>query len=135
MTSGMRASSRKVGAHILWYVAATSVGAVFLFPLLIAAFASLKPSSVIVSTLFSPPHSLYLGNYRAVFKLENFARAWGVSLLVAVSGGVIQTALAVTFGYALARRWDLQDLAGRYSPKFPLRATARLDDQEERQGY
>jgi multiple sugar transport system permease protein len=95
--------SRKRLARGAWYVATTAVALVFLLPLLVAAFASLKPAAEIALHFLRPPTHLYLGNYEEVFKLEDFGRAWVLSLAVALLSAIVQTALAVTFGYALAR--------------------------------
>lgn len=103
---GFRAQSiqTKVLLAILFYGAAVILISVWLSPIIIAGFTSLKPLEEIMSgaRMWAPPKSLYTGNFEKVWGSAGMGRAMFNTFLItipSVAGALMLSSLA---GFALA---------------------------------
>lgn len=93
-------SSRYAG----FYLCLTLIALVFVGPYLLTFFAALKPESGVYGTApWSPPHSLYLGNFHTVLVSDYFLRflenTAGVTIVLTIG----QVTFGVLAAYAFAR--------------------------------
>jgi multiple sugar transport system permease protein len=93
-------SSRYTG----FYLCLTLIALVFIGPYLLTFFAAFKPESGVYGTApWSPPHSLYTGNFRTVLVSDYFLRflenTAGVTIVLTIG----QVTFGVLAAYAFAR--------------------------------
>jgi multiple sugar transport system permease protein len=86
------------------YACLTLIAAVFVGPYVLTLFAAFKPESAVYGTNpWSPPHSLYTGNFRTVLLSDGFLRylenTAGVTIVLTIG----QVAFGVLAAYAFAR--------------------------------
>lgn len=90
--------------HYLWQVAAISVTALFLLPLLWMVVASLQPAGMPPArTLTAFPHGVAWGNYAEIFRIIPLARQLANSLLVSSVGAGVTLLTASWAGFAMAQ--------------------------------
>jgi multiple sugar transport system permease protein len=93
-------SSRYAG----FYLVLTLIALVFVGPYLLTFFAALKPESGVYGTApWSPPHSLYLGNFHTVLVSDYFLRYLENTALVTIVLTIGQVTFGVLAAYAFAR--------------------------------
>jgi len=98
----------KKTARILKYAAfygcLTLIALVFLAPYVIAFFGAFKSEANLFSTApWSPPHSLYTGNFKTILFSDDFIRYLGNTLLVTCALTAGQVTFGVLSAYAFAR--------------------------------
>jgi multiple sugar transport system permease protein len=94
----------KTFRYALFYLCLTLIAVVFTAPYLLAFFGALKPASAIYgSSPWTPPHSFYTGNFRAILFSDDFIRYLGNTALVTVALTAGQVGFGVLAAYAFAR--------------------------------
>ena len=95
---------RPPAGHFLWQIAAISVTALFLLPLLWMVVASLQPAGMPPPrTLAAFPHGIAWGNYAEIFRAIPLARQLGNSLFVSSLGAGLTLLTASWAGFAMAQ--------------------------------
>jgi multiple sugar transport system permease protein len=94
----------RAGRYGGFYLCLTLIAAVFVGPYVLTLFASFKPESGVYGTApWSPPHSLYTGNFTTVLSSDGFLRflenTAGVTIVLTIG----QVAFGVLAAYAFAR--------------------------------
>ncbi|MDR0286018.1 MAG: carbohydrate ABC transporter permease [Propionibacteriaceae bacterium] len=99
----MRVKHARVRAAA-WYVAATLISVVTVFPLVWTVLTSVRPESEILSAGFRfLPRALTLDNYRIAFREVPFPRYLLNSLILGTGGTLLNLVLGSLAGYAFAR--------------------------------
>jgi multiple sugar transport system permease protein len=94
----------KAARYLLFYGCLVIIAAVFVAPYVLAFFGALKPASgVLSSSPWSPPKSLYLGNFRTVLFSDDFIRYLANTALITAILTVGQVTFGVLAAYAFAR--------------------------------
>ncbi|HEX3963564.1 MAG TPA: carbohydrate ABC transporter permease [Trebonia sp.] len=94
----------KAARYLLFYGCLVVIAAVFVAPYVLAFFGALKPASgVLSSSPWSPPKSLYLGNFRTVLFSDDFIRYLANTALITAILTVGQVTFGVLAAYAFAR--------------------------------
>jgi multiple sugar transport system permease protein len=94
----------KAARYLLFYGCLVVIAAVFVAPYVLAFFGALKPASgVLSSSPWSPPKSLYLGNFRTVLFSDDFIRYLANTALITAVLTVGQVTFGVLAAYAFAR--------------------------------
>ncbi|HUN38416.1 MAG TPA: carbohydrate ABC transporter permease [Trebonia sp.] len=94
----------RAASYCLFYLCLTLIAVVFVAPYLLAFFGALKPASAIYgSSPWTPPHSLYLGNFHAILFTDDFIRYLGNTALVTIALTAGQVGFGVLAAYAFAR--------------------------------
>jgi multiple sugar transport system permease protein len=95
---------KRIVAHSARHVVAVVASLFFLLPFLVAVLTSLKPNSVAqTQNALSLPTSPTFANYIQVFTLGGFGQFALNSIIVSVTATIVQTAVCVLAGYALAK--------------------------------
>lgn len=90
--------------YVAFYACLIVIGAVFVAPYVLALFGALKPSADLAGTSpWTPPHSLYLGNFTTVLFSDGFLRYLENTIGVTVVLTIGQVAFGVLAAYAFAR--------------------------------
>lgn len=90
--------------YAVFYGCLVLIAVVFVAPYVLAFFGAFKPASdVLSSSPWTPPHSFYLGNFRAVLFSDDFIRYLGNTALVTVALTIGQVGFGVLAAYAFAR--------------------------------
>jgi multiple sugar transport system permease protein len=90
--------------YVVFYGCLTLIALVFLAPYVIAFFGAFKSEANLFSTApWSPPHSLYTGNFKTVLFSNDFIRYLGNTLLVTCALTAGQVTFGVLSAYAFAR--------------------------------
>jgi len=99
----MRHKHRRLGA-VVWYVAASLISVITVFPLLWTLLTSLRPEAELVAAGFNFwPHTWTLENYVAAFQQVPFGRYLLNSLIIGAGGTILNLLLGSLAGYAFAR--------------------------------
>jgi multiple sugar transport system permease protein len=98
------AAMLRTGRYAGFYLCLILIAAVFVGPYVLTLFASFKPESGVYGTApWSPPHSLYTGNFTTVLSSDGFLRflenTAGVTIVLTIG----QVAFGVLAAYAFAR--------------------------------
>lgn len=94
---------RRIGS-VIWYVAATLISVVTVFPLLWTLLTSLRPESEILTSGFDfLPKTWTLQNYMTAFQQVPFGRYLLNSLIIGAGGTILNLLLGSMAGYAFAR--------------------------------
>ena len=97
---GLLRTSRYAG----FYTCLTLIAAVFVGPYVLTLFAAFKPESGVYGTAaWSPPHGLYLGNFRTVLVSDYFLRFLENTAAVTIVLTLGQVTFGVLAAYAFAR--------------------------------
>ena len=83
--------------------AALLIALIYLLPVFIALINSFKTKGEILSSALMMPHRPTLENYRTVIRKSNFVSSFVNSLLVTSGGILLNLAISLPAGYALAR--------------------------------
>lgn len=90
--------------YAAFYTCLALIAVVFAAPYVLALFGSFKPAADILSTSpWSPPHSLYTGNFRTLLFSQDFIRYLGNTALVTCALTAGQVVFGVLAAYAFAR--------------------------------
>jgi multiple sugar transport system permease protein len=90
--------------YAVFYVCLTLIAVIFVAPYVLAFFGAFKPASdLFTSSPWSPPHSFYPGNFRAILVSDDFLRYLGNTVLVTAALTVGQVGFGVLAAYAFAR--------------------------------
>jgi multiple sugar transport system permease protein len=90
--------------YAVFYVCLTLIAVIFVAPYVLAFFGAFKPASdLFTSSPWSPPHSFYPGNFRAILVSDDFLRYLGNTALVTAALTVGQVGFGVLAAYAFAR--------------------------------
>jgi multiple sugar transport system permease protein len=90
--------------YAVFYVCLTLIAVIFVAPYVLAFFGAFKPASdLFTSSPWSPPHSFYTGNFRAILVSDDFLRYLGNTALVTAALTVGQVSFGVLAAYAFAR--------------------------------
>ncbi len=95
---------RRVIWYGLFYLCLALIAVVFVGPYVLALFGALKPASAIYgSSPWTPPASLYLGNFKTILFTDDFMRYLGNTALVTAVLTAGQVGFGVLAAYAFAR--------------------------------
>ncbi|HEY3867662.1 MAG TPA: carbohydrate ABC transporter permease [Actinocrinis sp.] len=87
-----------------FYLCLTLIAAVFVAPYVLALFGALKPaSSILGSSPWTPPHSLYTGNFTTILFTDDFIKYLGNTALLTAVLTLGQVGFGVLAAYAFAR--------------------------------
>src|SRR5216683_3603114 len=90
--------------YVVFYGCLALIALVFLAPYVIAFFGAFKSEANLFSTApWSPPHSLYTGNFKTILFSDDFIRYLGNTLLVTCALTAGQVTFGVLSAYAFAR--------------------------------
>jgi multiple sugar transport system permease protein len=90
--------------YALFYLCLTLIAVVFVAPYLLAFFGALKPATVVYgSAPWTPPRSLYTGNFTTILFTDDFVRYLGNTALVTIVLTAGQVGFGVLAAYAFAR--------------------------------
>jgi multiple sugar transport system permease protein len=90
--------------YAVFYVCLTLIAVIFVAPYVLAFFGAFKPASdLFTSSPWSPPHSFYTGNFRAILVSDDFLRYLGNTALVTAALTIGQVGFGVLAAYAFAR--------------------------------
>jgi len=99
-----RTRTRRAIWYGLFYLCLALIAIVFVAPYVLALFGALKPASAIYgSSPWTPPASLYLGNFKTILFTDDFIRYLGNTALVTAVLTVGQVGFGVLAAYAFAR--------------------------------
>lgn len=99
-----RTRTRRAIWYGLFYLCLALIAIVFVAPYVLALFGALKPASAIYgSSPWTPPTSLYLGNFKTILFTDDFIRYLGNTALVTAVLTVGQVGFGVLAAYAFAR--------------------------------
>jgi len=99
----MRSKHRRLGS-VVWYIGASLIAVITVFPLVWTLLTSLRPEAEILSAGFHfLPHTWTLQNYVTAFQQVPFGRYLVNSLIIGVGGTVLNLLLGSMAGYAFAR--------------------------------
>jgi multiple sugar transport system permease protein len=88
----------------LLYLLLVAIGFVYLYPLLFMFVTSLKsPSDLLNPMVQWVPTEFYLGNYLKAYRVLDYPKTLGASILISVLPSFIQAAVCSVIGYGLAR--------------------------------
>jgi multiple sugar transport system permease protein len=94
----------RVLRYTAFYVLLVLIGAAFVTPYLLAFFGAFKSeANLFASSPWTPPHSLYTGNFRTILFTDDFIRFLGNTALVTAVLTVGQVTFGVLAAYAFAR--------------------------------
>lgn len=89
---------------IVLYLLLTAIGFVYLYPLLFMFVTSMKsPSDLLNPMVQWVPTELFFGNYTKAFRVLDYAKTLGSSILISVVPSIIQAFVCSLVGYGLAR--------------------------------
>jgi multiple sugar transport system permease protein len=90
--------------NIILYMLLIAIGFVYLYPLLFMFVTSMKSAGDLLNPMVQwVPTEVYLGNYEKAFRVLNYAKTLGNSILISVLPSLLQTMVTSVIGYGLAR--------------------------------
>jgi multiple sugar transport system permease protein len=94
----------RIARYATFYLVLTLIAVVFVAPYVLAVFGALKPPADLYSSSpWTPPHSLYLGNFTTLLLSDGFLRYLGNTAAVTVALTAGQVGFGVLAAYAFAR--------------------------------
>src|SRR5258706_2187041 len=101
---GAAAAAGRIVRYGAFYVCLALIAVVFVAPYVLALFGALKPPTDLYSTSpWTPPRSLYLGNFATILFTDGFLRFLGNTVLVTLALTAGQVTFGVLAAYAFAR--------------------------------
>lgn len=100
---GQKKGRYPTGASILWWLLGIALGLIWIFPFYWMVVTSLKPESIIMTSMSLLPEKVTLEHYVTVFTKAPLLRWMFNSIFVSVVVTLLRLAISSLAGYALAR--------------------------------